>query len=84
MVKIVVTPEADREIRATPEVIQGRIYGLLETLKLWPDVSGAKPLRGQLKGHFRKRTGDYRVIFRIDGDKLVVVKAGNRKDVYED
>jgi len=84
MVEIVITVEASKEIRALPRSIRGRIDDMLESLVKWPNVSGAKPLRGRLNGHFRKRTGDFRVIFRIEGNILIVVKAGNRKDVYED
>ena len=32
---------------------------------------------------FRLRMGDYRVLFDVVGDKIVVQKVGNRKDVYE-
>lgn len=35
-------------------------------------------------GRFRLRVGDYRVIYRIDGDELVieVVEVGHRREVY--
>lgn len=32
---------------------------------------------------FRLRMGDYRVLFDVIGDKILVQKVGNRKDVYE-
>ncbi|MHB1157366.1 MAG: type II toxin-antitoxin system RelE family toxin [Phycisphaerales bacterium] len=84
MAKIYYTEQALREIRALPKAIRGRIEDILVALEKWPNVSGAKPLRGRLKGHFRKRTGDFRVIFKIETEDVIVVKAGNRKDVYED
>ncbi|MFA7238066.1 MAG: hypothetical protein WC058_14480 [Phycisphaeraceae bacterium] len=83
MVTVVITIEAAKEIKSLPRSMKGRIDDLLGSLMKWPNVSGAKPLRGKLKGHFRKRTGTFRVIFRVEGDRLIVVKAGNRKDVYE-
>ena len=37
-----------------------------------------------LDNHFRIRVGDYRVIYRIDGKRVVVVivRIGHRRDVY--
>lgn len=32
---------------------------------------------------FRLRMGDYRVLFDVIGDRILVQKVGNRKDVYE-
>ena len=32
---------------------------------------------------FRLRMGDYRVLFDVVGDKILVQKVGHRKDVYE-
>jgi mRNA interferase RelE/StbE len=32
---------------------------------------------------FRLRMGDYRVLFDVIGDKILIQKVGNRKDVYE-
>ena len=37
-------------------------------------------LHGNIK---RLRMGDYRVLFDVIGDKILVQKVGNRKDVYE-
>ncbi|MDR1912808.1 MAG: type II toxin-antitoxin system RelE/ParE family toxin [Helicobacteraceae bacterium] len=44
----------------------------------------AKPLRRSLKGSFRLRFTDWRVIVKIyeDQNLLLVVKIGNRKDIY--
>ena len=60
-----------------------RINDALERLEHWPEVSGAKPLRGKLKGCFRLRCGDRRIIFRPVGDDVVVIAIDNRRDVYE-
>jgi mRNA interferase RelE/StbE len=45
-----------------------------------------KPLRMNLAGLWRYRIGDYRLICRIEEDRLVVlvVKVGHRRDVYEE
>jgi mRNA-degrading endonuclease RelE of RelBE toxin-antitoxin system len=67
-----------------PRGIQPRVDKIILRLSKWPQVSGAKPLVGNLAGNFRIRTGDYRIVFRVVGDKVIVWKIGDRKDVYLD
>ena len=47
--------------------------------------SSIKRLQGK-EGLFRKRVGDYRIIFRIFDDELIVIvlKIGSRGDVYKE
>ena len=80
-----ITDAALKEHRALPLVIQQRVVTVFTRLQDWPTVSGAKPLRGQMQGNFRIRTGDYRVIFRISPDQQIVTvwKIGYRRDVYD-
>lgn len=42
------------------------------------------PLGGNLRGHWRYRVGDYRIIRNFDDDELVVlvIEIGNRRDIY--
>ena len=61
-----------------------RILKALDRLERWPNVSGAKPLRGELAGHYRLRVGDWRIVFRVQGHDVIVVSVANRKDIYED
>ena len=44
-----------------------------------------KPLTGQLAGLRRLRVGDYRSVFAIlnSPERVVVLRVGHRKDVYE-
>ena len=41
-----------------------------------------EPLRHQLKGFWRLRVGDYRVIYRIENQRIWIVAIGHRKTVY--
>lgn len=34
-------------------------------------------------GTYRFRTGDYRVIFDIEGKDIVILRAGHRKEIYK-
>jgi len=79
-----ITPRASRELDGLPLTIKGRVLAVLERLARWPQVSGAKPLRGELTGLYRIRTGDYRVLFRIEGRQVIVERVGHRDRFYED
>jgi mRNA interferase RelE/StbE len=88
MAEVEITPAAVEELAQVPRTVQRRIRNVFVRLARWPDISGAKPLRGKLKGNYRIRSGDYRVVFRVrvrvGADALVTVrKIGYRGDVYD-
>lgn len=47
-----------------------------------PVVFG-KPLRQSLRGYRSLRTGDYRTVYRIDGNLVRIVAIRHRRDVYK-
>lgn len=83
-----VTSGAKEELDALPTEIHARVLDVFVRLARWPEVSGAKPLRGSLAGQFRVRTGDYRVQFSASGrgkDAVVLVtKIGHRDGFYDE
>ena len=56
---------------------------ITERLTIKPIKLG-KPLRYSLSGYRRLRVGDWRIIYKIDGSVIRIVKIGNRRDIYED
>jgi len=78
-----ILPAAFQQIERLPLSIHRRVLALLERLERWPQVSGVKPLRDELSGKFRLRTGDYRVQFYIQKGVVVVEKVGHRDGFYE-
>lgn len=83
MATVELTPEADKQARRLPPGILERVRKLVDRLKRWPEVSGVKPLSGNLAGWYRLRTGDYRLRFRVEGDRVIVDKIGHRSEFYE-
>ena len=81
--RVEITPNALEQAEALSEPIYSRVLAIVERLKNWPMVSGAKPLRGKLANHYRIRTGDYRVQFRIEGSTVIVERIGHRDGFYE-
>lgn len=47
-----------------------------------PDLYG-KPLRRSLKGYRKLRVGDWRVIFKIEKDTVIILVIQHRSMVYE-
>lgn len=41
-----------------------------------------KPLRHSLKGHRRLQVGDYSIVYRIEGEDIIILTIGHRKEVY--
>jgi mRNA-degrading endonuclease RelE of RelBE toxin-antitoxin system len=73
---------AAKQLGELPKPIKSRVIELISRLADWPGVSGAKPLSGKLAGHFRLRTGNYRLQFRLDGDSVVIEQVGHRDGFY--
>ena len=83
MAKVELTPDATAQHAKLPRVIQERVRKILVRLKDWPEVSGAKALKGNFGGWYRIRTGDYRLLFRIIAGIVTVEKIGHRSKFYE-
>ena len=69
--KIAFARSARKELQALSHSIAGRILSKIELLALNPRPSGCKKLRGH-SGLWRIRISDYRVIYSIDDDKLII------------
>lgn len=82
--QVSITPQAAHELDGLPITVKGRILAVFERLERWPEVSGAKPMRGDLAGLYRIRTGDYRVLFRVVDLRVIVERVGHRDRFYED
>ena len=84
MAKVTYERDAVEQLAELPNVILARIENIARRLRDWPAVSGAKPLRGDLAGHYRIRTGDYRIQFRVVADEVIIERIGHRDGFYED
>ncbi|NCO52520.1 MAG: type II toxin-antitoxin system RelE/ParE family toxin [Deltaproteobacteria bacterium] len=81
--KIVWKQSAQKELRKLPTEAVARIVNLVEGLAQNPSPPGAKKLAGT-ESFYRVRTGDYRVVYNLMKDILVVevIRVGHRKKVY--
>jgi len=68
--------------RITPTAKE-RIRTAIETkLAHAPEEFGA-PLRRTLKGYWKLRVGDWRVIYKMTGRTVFILRIGHRREVYE-
>jgi mRNA interferase RelE/StbE len=81
--KLLITASADKALRDIPQPELGKILGVIKSLPSNPFPHGCRKLSGE-DGVFRIRVGTYRIIYEIDGNKLIilVLKIGHRKDIY--
>jgi mRNA interferase RelE/StbE len=80
------TAPALRELRKLDKVVARRILAAVTKLAGTPRPAGSRPLTGQPAGVMRLRVGDYRVIYQVEDDRLLVavVRMAHRRDVYRD
>lgn len=62
-----------------------RIVGAIELLGVDPRPPGATMLRGGEHGRWRVRAGDYRIVYTIEDDRLLVLvlRVAHRREVYD-
>ena len=80
---IVFTPAAKRDLNALPRTILRRVDAKIQSLRENPRPQNMKKLRGR-EGFLRVRVGDYRIVYQVADDRLVVlvVRIGHRREVY--
>ncbi len=70
--RIRITETAKKEIRQLPGNIRQRVRKVVRGLAADPILRGAKELR-DLPGRYRIRLDDWRIIYRIEKDELIVL-----------
>jgi len=81
--RLLIKASAAKELKAIPSKRdRQRIVKRIQGLETDPRPRGSQKLSG--KERYRIRQGQYRIVYSIEKDELVVyvVKIGNRKDVY--
>ncbi len=84
---IELTPAAEKtllKLAKKDRAVMVRIDRAILSLSDNPAPPNSKQLVGDVSNLYRLRVGGYRIIYRVDGGKLVVlvVHVGHRKDVY--
>jgi mRNA interferase RelE/StbE len=79
--RLVYTHRAARDIDALDPPAKQRIGKTLLRYEQDP-LKYAEALKQSELGTYRFRIGDYRVIFDLDQDEIVVLRVGHRREIY--
>jgi len=80
-VQIRITPEAEDDLARLPRRVAGQIVNKLARLE--SGLTGnIKRLQHAAAG-FRLRSGDYRILFDIEADTVIVQRIKHRKEAYD-
>ena len=85
MYSILYKKSVEKDLRKLPKSVLTAVIKKIQTLAKNPQPNGSVKLRGSTN-LYRVRHSDYRIIYSINGDELVilVIKVAHRKDVYRD
>ncbi len=72
---------AVENLRALPKTVASQIIRKISRLE--NGLTGNIKRLRQADFGYRLRMGDYRILFDVEGDTIVIQKIGHRKDVYE-
>jgi mRNA interferase RelE/StbE len=80
---VVLTPAAARQLRKFDPPARRRIQAAIDLLASEPRPPAATRLVGGA-GEWRVRTGDYRIVYEIEDERLLVLvlSVGHRRDIY--
>jgi mRNA interferase RelE/StbE len=81
--RIEVSATAEKQIRKLSRDDQIRVLRAIRPLATEPTPPGPRGLRGY-DDVFRIRVGRYRVLYRVEGRRLLIIilKIGRRRDIY--
>lgn len=71
------------DIPALNVKLRRRIKQVIETRLMTAPHQYGEPLRKTLKGYWKLRVGDYRVVFKVVKNEVWILGIIHRKDVYE-
>ena len=75
----------EEKLKILTKSVREIIRKAIEKKLMVDPIAFGKPLRYSLKGYRRLRVGDYRVIYKIVEDKVlvIIIDIDHRKDIYE-
>ena len=82
--RVTLAPSAARQLRKFDPDVRRRIQAAIELLAVEPRPPAATQLVGG-SGEWRVRTGNYRIVYEINDNELVVLvlRMGDRREIYD-
>ncbi len=79
--QITITKRAKKDIDKLDVVAKKRLKKALLSLQIDP-LSQSKKLIDSRLGRYRYRIGDYRVIYDLNDDEIIILRVGHRREIY--
>ena len=73
-------PQAVRDIEDLPSRIQTRVLARIEEMS--NDLKGDVKRLTQFTPEYRLRIGDYRVLFEVEEEAVIIYRIRHRREVY--
>ena len=83
MVKIEWTEEAVRDLEKLDRQVVQRILRKLDWFSKNFERVIPEPLGREFKGTYKLRVGDWRVIYTVEGDIVIIQSVGHRREIYK-
>lgn len=74
-------PRAIKDLKGLPAAEQRRMIPKIEALQ--NDLSGDIKKLTNFTPEYRLRVGNYRVLFEVEADKVIIYRILHRKDAYQ-
>ena len=83
--RVELLPSSVKELRSLPQRFRNQVARRISALESDPRPPGVAPVEGR-PGLLRIRSGDYRILYRVDDTELLVTVAsiGHRREIYRD
>ena len=79
--KIIIKESAYKDLKQIDKQTAVKILKDIQKLENYPDISNTKKLKNYTPT-YRLRIGNYRVLFDIEDDNIVIGRILHRKDAY--
>ena len=73
-------PRAIKDIEGLPAPTQGRILARIEEMS--DDLKGDVKRLTNFTPEYRLRVGDFRVLFEIEGETIIIYRIRHRREAY--
>lgn len=78
-------PAAERDLKKIDPHLRSQLLHACKILSLSPypmQSNRIKLLMGIVPVHFRLRVQDYRIVYRVEENRVIVVRVAHRKEAY--
>ncbi len=79
---VVFMPKAERDMDSLSPEVARRI--LIKVFAMRDDLAGDVKRLANMTPGYRLRVGDYRVLFDLEGDRIVIYRVGHRREAYKE